>query len=250
MERRFIQLKKHHFKKGDALHHHNFGAIDASALPDELLFLSAILDQGQLPACSAYASTAVRDSMKGKLYDPKIQWHEEQQFCNSPLSDGVSDMRVPMAVGVETGFVPIQTPLPVDKASTFYSVSQNGDNDLFDSIRVAMQQAHCPLVFGITWMNEWTNALGGTIHDNGKTVDGGHALKIAGWKQLNGDPYLVIQNSWNTMVGDGGLYYFPRSVVNYCFGEYGIYYWTDDVNPTIKTLGMLQAFLLNLYELL
>ena len=260
MNRKFIKLKKFKYKKGDFLHHKCFAAIDPASLPSELLFLSPILDQGQLPACSAYASTAVRDAMKNKLYDPQIQWHEEQQFCNSTLEDGVSDMRVPMAVGVETGFVPIQTPLPVDKASTWYAVAKNGGMDLFDSCRVAMAQAQCPLVQGVFWMNEWSNVPDGVVQNDGTTVDGGHAIKIAGFtnKQRNGsfinltteEPYLVLQNSWNTNVGDEGLFYFPRSVVNDCFGSLGTLYWSDTTNPTIQALGRLQALWLNILQLL
>lgn len=249
-QRRFIHLKKYRFKKGDALHHRNFGTANIATLPTDLLFLSAVLDQGQLPACTAYAATAVRDSMKNKLYDPQIQWDEELQFMGNPNADGANDTRVPMAVGVEIGFVPLGSPLPTDNASAWYAVTQNNGFDLFDSIRMAMFQTQNPLLLGLTWMNEWTAALGGMIQDNGQIVDGGHCVKIAGWKFLNGNPYLVIQNSWGTDAGDNGLFYFPREVVNACFGGFGIFYFSDTDNPTIKTLGMIQALLLNLWEML
>lgn len=232
--------------------HHKSVKLGATILQDELLFLSPVLNQNDTTGtedCTAFESVACRYNEKNKSYDPFLQWNAELQFMGVTSADG-TDLKTALAVGVKTGFFETGTTIPTDKATAYFFVSKNNGMDLFDSIRTAMEQIQRPISAGVLWMNEWTIAKGGVINDPGKTQLGGHAVKIAGWKQIDGLPYLVIQNSWGTFYGDQGLYYFSRPVVNFAFGEYGIGYWSDDPNQRVKTLGLIQALYQNVLSLL
>jgi C1A family cysteine protease len=97
-----------------------------------------------------------------------------------------------------------------------------GPHDTFDNIRVAMYKNKASVVSGAVWQAEWTTARGGVIPKTSWQKLMGHALKIFGWKTINGEPYLIIQNSYGGDIGDKGLFYFPREVINrdFTFGAF------------------------------
>jgi hypothetical protein len=242
MNRQF-NLKKRKASRLDYSHHKSV-KLGETPLQNELLYLSEILDQGTAPHCTAYQAVAVRSSMKNKSYDPEQQWIEETTL--GATAEG-TDIQTALATGVKVGFVPNGTTTSVDQASCYLWVNINNGMDLFDSCRRAIQDAGCPLSAGICWMQEWDS--NSVVDKLGTIVAGGHAVKIAGWKQINNVPYMVIQNSWGTQMGDNGLWYFSRDVFNKVFGEYGIGYWSDDPNLQIKKLGFFSALLVNLINL-
>ena len=245
---RKFNLKKRKARASDYSHRKTLGA-SAAPLPDELLFLTDVLNQGGLNECTAYAAVAIRQSMKGKAYDPAAQWAEEVSLGAS--EDG-TDLQTQLATGVRCGFSPVNAPAGAsgtDNASCYLWVRQGGGNDLFDSIREAMNAIQAPLSMGVLWMQEWDSVPGGIVDVPGSVPLGGHCVKCAGWKQVNGEPMLVIQNSWGTGYGDNGLYYFPRAIANRVFGPYGIGYWSDDPDLKVKRLGLLSALYVNLLNL-
>lgn len=249
---RKFTLKTYQHSRKDYSHHKT--VLGAVIFTPELLFLSPILDQNPsgLNACTAFESVACRQNEKGIEYDPLIQWSYE--LAMGATSEG-TDIKTALATGVKSGFWPTNAgastgaPFGVDKASAYLFVTKNNDMDLFDSIRTAIKQTGRPLSAGVRWMQEWDNPPAGIIQNLGQNILGGHAVKIAGWKTIDNIPYLVIQNSWGTLFGDQGLFYFPRAIVNAVFGPYGIGYWSDDANQQFKALGLLQALLQNLVNL-
>lgn len=104
------------------------------------------------------------------------------------------------------------------KAGSFWSV--DGPLDMFDDIRSTLyinKTSNTPsgVIFGLAWRPEWTYSPGGVIKDNYTTPQGnGHCIYIRGQKIINGVPYLKIQNSYGPSVGDKGMFYFPRAVIN------------------------------------
>lgn len=243
MERKF-NLKPRKSQSTDYSHHKTVH-LGAAPLQDELLFLSPILSQGNTEHCSAYGAVAIRDSMKQKIYDPEAQWQEELEMG---ATESGSDVQTTMATGCEKGFVILATTERVDNASCYLWVYKNNGQDLFDSARRALQDAGCPLGTGTLWKNEWDASIGGMIETPGATTLGGHFVKLAGFKQINSIPYIVVQNSWGLDApgSDNGLYYFPRDVFNQCFNEFGISYWSDDPTLKIKKMGLLLSLYINL----
>lgn len=101
--------------------------------------------------------------------------------------------------------------------------------DTFDKIRATLWQnrgEERSVLAGCTWRQEWTRAPGGLIPRSYGNGGFGHAFKIFGWKKIDGETYLVAQLSNGSEIGDGGIFYFPRSVVNKEF-TYGLFTFKD-----------------------
>lgn len=223
----------------------NLGAV---VLPDNFSLATPILDQNDGSGrndCTAFMACEIRRAMKQKAYDTDSQWNLELAFGgNKPAPEGFP-LETPFAVGIKSGFVPVGQYEPTDKASAYFYVH---GSDVFEGIRTAIYQNQCPVGAGILWYNEYTNALGGVL-TNGNSPLGGHAIAIVGWKQINGQPYLIVQNSWGTHSGDNGFYYLSRTMANKVL-TYGAIYWSDNPDVQIKRLGLLQALYANLLLLL
>jgi hypothetical protein len=117
----------------------------------------------------------------------------------------------------------------IHKKATFFSVL-DGKYDTFDNIRCALWQhkdAKNSIVTGILWRPEWIDAPNGVIPKENREVGFGHAMKIFGQKNIDGELYLEAQLSQGAYVGNGGLFYFPREVVNKEIGKYGAFMFND-----------------------
>jgi hypothetical protein len=227
---------------------HKSKKLGAVVLPDELLFLSPILSQ-DAEDCTAFSSVASRYNETNTEYDPLQFWQNELTFSGvSDAPDGF-DVQTPAAVGVEVGFTNLPNlAVQQGKASAYFWVTSGNGNDLFDNIRLAIQSNQRPVTGGLLWYNEY-NTSDGIMNDNGKTLLGGHCIKIAGWTTKNGVPYLVLQNSWGVGYGDQGKFYMPRVLVNKAFPPFGVFYWSDDPDAQIKELGLFASMLQNLINL-
>jgi len=98
----------------------------------------------------------------------------------------------------------------------------------FDAIRSALwmhKEDKRSIFTGAIWYREWTYAAGGVVPKRYSERVEGHAFKVRGQKHINGEPYLVIQNSGGTDYGNRGLWYFPREVVDSEF--YPAYMFVD-----------------------
>lgn len=237
--------------------HYDFGKSSlllgyaSQVLPDEMFFPSKVLDQNDGSGrqdCTAFMAVAIRSSMKGKDYNTDRQWELELAFGgNKPAPEGFP-LETPFAVAVQSGFVPLGESDPTDRASAYFWVRKSSGLDLFDSIRLAMYQNQCPLGAGLLWYLEY-DTKDGIILDNGNHLLGGHAVKIAGTKKINGEVYLIIQNSWGEAYGDKGFFYLSRKMANTIL-NYGVCYLSDNPNAQIQRLGLLQALYANLLLLI
>jgi hypothetical protein len=221
---------------------HKSHALGTASLPDTLLFLSPILNQGDSESCTAYSSVAVRYNEVNQTLDPVAFWNQELAFADSDGSSGF-DLEVPADTAVEKGF-------PDYNPSAPFWITPNNGMDLMDSVCSAMQTLNRPCEGGLTWMTEYTNAPGYLISQVGHTVQGGHDIKIAGWTILNGVKVIVLQNSWGTGYGNQGLFYMTRSVFNQVFAPFGIFIWSDTPDTQIKTLGLIRAIAYNVINLM
>jgi hypothetical protein len=244
-DRQFIKFKKWQRSRKD--YRHVFAAAP-TPLPPQLLFVSPILSQDG-NKCSAFFSVSARASMKGGTYDPQWQWQQELQFEGvSSAPDGVS-FKTPFAVGCEMGFYDVLKKIATDKAAAYFFVHPQRGQDWFDAIKGAINEVQGPLGVALDWYTDW-DVIGGMVPHSAQHYLGGHLTKIAGWKTINGTDVLVIQNSWGPDMGDNGLFYFDRYMVNAYFGKYGVAYWGDSANTQIQKLGLLQALYQNLLALI
>src|SRR3990167_5991989 len=97
-----------------------------------------------------------------------------------------------------------------------YYTFVKGQYDLFDNIRAtiwANKEKKQGVITGCLWRSIWTRANDGIIPKFDLDKEGfGHAFVIAGWKEINGETYLIAQLSNGIEVGDKGYFYFPRNV--------------------------------------
>lgn len=232
-----------------------FKQINIKDVPNTDFVVSDILfkkDQGENDLCSAHAVTAVSEDQEYQELLPEYQFLKTKELSGDPESWG-ADLRDACKSAVKFGSLPVngfeqfknierskifikeEWPLNIDeiakvhKKSTFFSVL-DGKYDTFDNIRSALWQHKIDknsIVTGILWRPEWIDAPGGIIPEENREVGFGHAMKIFGQKNINGKLYLVAQLSQGEMVGDKGLFYFSRKVVNKEIGKYGAFMFND-----------------------
>ena len=126
--------------------------------------------------------------------------------------------------------------LPHKKKTMFFV---DGPHDIFDNIVMTLWMKRgqkCSVLAGINWRYSWNGAEGGVVAKTGWENDRGegHCINFKGVKYIDGAPYLVAQNSWGTGIGDRGMFYFPREVVNSECANYGQITFEDMDKETAK----------------
>lgn len=220
-----------------------------------------ILDQTDLDFCTAYCKCEIAYQEFGIRFDPLHFMAKIKQVRGEYQQPG-ANLRDAALASVRFGFLPIQyapythdTGGPNDKPRDFLANWANypaaldsmaarykmgsfftldGTGDAFDNIRSAMQlhrSERRSVDFGLNWRPEWTASAKGLIVDSGYVASSGegHDGDFIGQKTFPGEsePRLVWQQTWGPLYGDGGLFYFPRSVVNKEFlSGYGSFTYT------------------------
>ena len=231
----FGGLKPHIRDKRDFSHKKTYGVFDLSQLPDEYILPSIILDQKLSYKCTAFSSCAYQDAQEGIGFDPDWFYAKEGEIEGEVSEYGYS-LRTALKTGVKAGFKPLirQDNNNMYLEDSFFAVDCN-----FDAIRIALWLARAEkrsCLAGTMWFSEWTYTQGGIIPETYSEPVGLHAIVIKGWKKINGITYLIIQNSYGTSVGDNGLHYFPKNVVNKEFKQ-GLFMWREKPDPNqIKTI--------------
>lgn len=250
-----------------------FGTIDVASIPltDWLVADPVeIKDQGGLDFCTGYALASVSEDQEGVPLDPGFAFAMIKKVRGEWKQWG-GDLRSGCKVAQEIGLIEVgQNPedfgtkgrdfvanwnnwthindlvkLAAKHAKASY-FKVDGGYDTFDNYRAALWQNRAEkrsIYTGCTWRPGWKGAPGGIIEDEGAIGGGvGHAFKVCGQKMINGQPYLVVQNSIGKEWGDNGLYYFPRAVINREF-TFGAYMFKDlppeEAKAILKEKGLL-----------
>ena len=85
--------------------------------------------------------------------------------------------------------------------------------DYFDCIKSALwrfKDEHRAVQIGVIWENSWTYQTY-INKSNKEDKTGGHALAVIGWKDKD---YLIIQNSIGKEIGENGIQYIHRDIIN------------------------------------
>lgn len=240
------------------------------------------LNQLNLDFCTAFTTVELQYLIFGNSFDPLWQMAKIKQIIGNYSSYGAS-LRDAASSVVKFGSLLNHSspytyngtlgdktrdflanwanyPKDFDKSAQKYKdlsyFSIDGSLDSFDNIRSALyqhRQQRQAVSFGLGWHPEWTEADKGIIPDIMPNSQGeGHNMAIIGQKTINGKLYLVFQQSWGVNAGDGGLYYFPRSIVNKLYTEgYGAFIFSRYDASGLKSpsfIGSLLEFLTSIFK--
>lgn len=228
-----------------------------------------IKDQRDLDFCTGYSLASVSEDQEGVPLSPEFVFAmiKKQQGSWKSWGGGLREgckvaTKVGFAEKTDVQFVTPVEDLPRNFLANWnnYSVESqikaqkhikrsfvkvDGGPTIFDAIWTALwaNRGQKQSVYtGVTWRPSWMSASKGIILN--KIIQGGvgHAIKVFGIKYFNGQPYLMVQNSYGKEVGDGGIFYFPREVVNREF-VYGAYQFVDmppeEIKGVLKEKGLL-----------
>lgn len=208
-----------------------------------------IKDQRYSDYCGAFSSTSCSEDQETVELDPLWQFMKVKFIEGDPDAYG-TDLRYvgksfvqfgsieakdsPYDINTDRGIIvnplswadkPYDTLALLHKKESFAFVTPSLSADFFDSIRSTMFHGNKQSVtIGMSWCSEWMSAAGGVISQMGTFISG-HAVKIFGWKQIEGVPYLKVQLSNGVNIGDQGIFYFSREVIN-AMQEYGAIVFT------------------------
>lgn len=246
----------------DFSHSRVFGILGLSELPTQDFFVSEpreIKNQDiNYPSdfCAAYAACEVSEDQEAVNLVPEYTFAKAKQLLAVKQSDNILEQYglnlrdVCMAAlqgflerdydpfGCDTENRPERTfiadwrnwPADLDqlaadhRKNSFFTI--DGPYDRFDNYRMAMWQNRAEsrsILTGVYWRQSWTQAPQGVIPPTyEETPRLPHALKIFGQVTIDGVMYLAAQLSDGATIGDCGVFYFSREIVNkeFGFGEF------------------------------
>jgi hypothetical protein len=239
----------------DFSHSTVFGALKESELPTGTFYISTPLEiknQTNSDFCTAYAACAVSEDQEMIELNPEYSMMKSKVISGDPEAWG-QDLRTACKTAVTFGFLEQQyfpyknNPQDRDayvnsanwhedldglayehRKTSFFSV--DGPYDTFDNFRMTLWQnkeEQRSILTGAFWKPEWTSAPKGIIpkKELGR-IGMAHAFKIFGQTVIDDEIYLMAQLSNGVDIGDKGIFYFPREVVNREF-IYGAFTFKD-----------------------
>ncbi len=202
--------------------------------------------------CTGYSLTAVSEDQEEVILDPGFTFAMIKKVQGSWKGWG-GDLRSGCKVAQNIGFIekgqnpldfggkprdfianwnnwPLDILLPLAQKhhkQSYFKV--DGRYDVFDNIRAALWQHKDQkesVYTGCLWRPGWLYVNDGIIPQFPISGGVGHAFKIFGQKIINGEPFLMCQNSYGINAGKDGIHFFSRKVVNREF-DFGAYMFID-----------------------
>ena len=269
-QRKFF--KRHDPRNFSYYKYGNLGAFDLNLLPKEGIGKqpTAIKDQKQLDFCSSFAAAAVREDTEGIQLNPLMTWAYAAYLRGNYKNWGM-DLETMRKATCKFVFIE-EKDSPYNSDSDRNTVAQienypkelfnkaaqhkaqsgfwiGYSSNFFDAIRIALWQNknnNLSVLTGCDFKFSWLQKQGGIINDYDKNEQGfAHAIKVYDWKQINGEDYLIAQLS-NGNIGDNGLMYFNRKVINSPLFRFdGLMFIDEDPNK-IKQQWSIMAKILDL----
>ena len=196
--------------------------------------------------CSGTACTAILETTEGKELD-ELWYFAKSKEISGDVDEFGQDLRTAMKTAVKFGAISkAVAPFTKDKGSDFLRRIENyskdlewkagehkqksyffitGKYDAFDNARASLwafrdlkRGAIMGLEFG--WPLSQTYLLG--------TPSGyGHAMKVDGFETVNGENWIVLQQSYGTQAGKDGYQWISRETFNAYADTYGVGMFID-----------------------
>jgi hypothetical protein len=220
-----------------------------------------IKDQLDSDMCTAFAVTAASELQEGVTLSPEFQFAKIKELEGS-INQWGANLRTALKSATKFGSLEkVKAPFNLkykdrdflanwlnwpkvldEEAKTHIKESYfeaDTGKDMFDSIRSALwinREKYRAVITGANWRQSWTWAEDAVIPTEYEPNGFGHAFIITGQKMINGLPHLVAQLSNGTDIGDRGLFYFGREVVNREF-NFGAFCFVDLSKGEAKILN-------------
>lgn len=96
----------------------------------------------------------------------------------------------------------------------YYQVEKT--NDWFDGIRSSITLNNCSVSVASQWFESFETSIGqdGILPEIFSPSFSWHNYKCVGWKQINGQPYIILKSWQGKGYGDKGYCYMSRSLCN------------------------------------
>ena len=182
--------------------------------PDEISFDSDFLDETQPLGdvkCVAYTTCDIAEDQQKIEFDTSSI---NDLWARVPSTPQGSDPRDVLGEAVKNGLLPKGATERIKKWRSYWRADL-GSSDKFDNVRSTMMVIKQPVGVGTYWYREWQ----GEILPVGKTPGFGHMYDVEGWKQIDGQPHMIVQ-AWT-----GSKLYMPREVFNEALKPYGMQTW-------------------------
>lgn len=242
-----------------------FGLIPIEQVPNTDFWVSKplrIYDQRSTDMCTAYAVVAVSEDQENVGLSPFYQFAKTKEISGDPEAWGAdlrsacksaqkfgsaeskdvegaeiykqdspqsnTDWRNHFATGTYKEYLPDIDQKAKNHAKQSYFKIE-GQYSVFDNLRAALWQNRATqrsIFTGCTWREGWTYDPGGIVPKEESRPLFGHAFKIFGQVYKNGELHLVAQLSNGEQIGERGVFYFPKEVVNRDF-NFGAYMFVD-----------------------
>lgn len=222
-----------------------------------------VKDQRGTQECTGHGVASALEAHEGELINPSVQYAFIKEIAGDPTDTG-ANLRDAMKSGLKVGGVEkkdcdygvdkydgdfladirnypegLKDKAAVHKQRSFFSADQGRYNRFDNFITWLYQFRHEQpvIVTGVMWREGWTEAPGGVIsRDLNLPEIGGHCIAILPkLRFINNEEYLGILNSYGRGVGDNGIFWFPRAVINELF-TYDAFIYRDKNPEAIKQL--------------
>ncbi len=193
-------------------------------------------DQGQLGSCTAFATTQMvhfvrtKEALPEWRPSPLFAYYATRKIEGTVRQDAGAEVRDALKSTVDFGVVPehewkYKVARFTDKPPTrvFHNARMNQTiqyHRITDGSEQEMKQCFAegyPFIFGFMVYESFESdvtASTGIIplpQVNTEQLLGGHCMMAVGWKMIDGQPYVICQNSWGEGWGNVGFCYLPMA---------------------------------------
>lgn len=236
-----IKKDRRDFKLSDI----QLGGLGISLIPD-FSFAGKIKNQFLSDFCTAFAVTSASEIQEGVELSPEYQFAKTKQLLGEYKKWG-ADLRTAIKSALKFGSLNIKEVSSEMKIAERDTIAnwKNWDgaldvlaeqhkkksyfsvNNSFEAIIIAMYDNREVVLTGANWRQEWTSAKKGIIPLNYGNYGVGHAFILTGKKTINDKVYIEAQHSGGESVGDKGLFYFSKEIIEKEIGKYGVFILVD-----------------------
>lgn len=214
-------------------------------VPDHFVVADLFVkDQKDSDFCSAYMSCLMSEVQEAVELEPSWSFAKSKELSGD-VDDWGQDLRTALKTHRIGALPTTLSPHSIEKdAPTFLRQIKNwpkledkaypyrkksffkvtGPYDHFDNARAAMWKLKNAIGSGVLWGWPMNKPYIKEIPQTGN----GHAVTYIGSTFMDdGEPVLILQNSYGERVGDKGKFYVTREVYNYFVNKYGHYMFMD-----------------------